>query len=619
MPGRWRSAGLWACAVLAIGWPAATSEGNEDQKKVEKPVASDPLVFLVVPRPEPLIDRLTDPRFLSYLNLSTGYQAYQKSKKGAELRAVLNLVATQLGSTWEQALRDLTGGGIVASVDADPGQPPRISLAIVARKPELLDKANEVFLNLARQDAKNKGNPDPVKTSEHAGVVLHALGGQSGIAYAITAGKLLVSNSVKNLERLIDRTVLPGKAGSNSSDPAHGLLAALGDRPEWKAARDRQGPDTMAWGFANLARLRQLDPARFSPSKRPDTGVILFFGSWYEAAMKAPHVTAAVRWSEAELGASIELPAPTGGRAPTLKGYVPEAGRGAAFLIQPPGTIASLSLWRDWSAIWESKTDLFPPETVQGFAQLDTFAGQFFGVREFGPDVLGAFHPHWRLVVARQDYQAFKAQPDLKLPAFAFVTELNQPDSDFAQRLKVAFQTFVGLSNVDAVQKKGPPLELGTEIVDGITLATAQYMLPHTNAPGAETPNQRYNFSPSAAQVGKYFILSSSAGLARALIKDLKARGEDTKTGTEKSETVVVEASGPEFARLLELNRSRLAMRVMLDRGETKENAESQVELGLALFRYLRHGRLAIRDDARSTSLELKLQLSKDGAGESRP
>jgi hypothetical protein len=612
---------MWCATVLsftalAIAGPVAASDVKGDQKQLDKPATSDPLVFLVIPRPEPLMDRLTDPRFLSYLNLSTRYQAYQKGKSAGELRATVNLIATQLASTWDQALRDLTGGGIIVNVEADPGQPPRISVAIVARKPEVLEKANQVFLNMVRQDARTKGKADPVQTSEHGGVPLHAVGGQSGIAYAIADGKLLVSNSAKNLERLVDRIGAQKPRSGNASALDQALLGALGDRAEWKVARDRQGSDTMAWGYANLGRLRQLDPQRFSPSTQPDTGAMLLFGSWYQAVVKAEQVTAAVRWTERELGASIELPVPSGGRAQSLKGYVPEPGQGVVCLIQPPGTIASLSLWRDWSTIWESKADLFPPETVQGFAQLDTVAGQFFGAREFGPDVLGAFKPHWRLVVARQDYDKQKAQPDLKLPAFALVTELNQPDSDFAQRLKVAFQTFVGLSNVDAVQKKGPPLELGTENVDGITLATAHYMTPQGTSAGDETPNQRYNFSPSAAQVDKYFLLSSSAGLARALIKDLKSGGGDKKPRERSDLTFVVEASGTEFARLLELNRNRLAMRVMLDRGETKENADAQVELGLALFRYLGQGRLAIRDDARASSLELNFHLAKDGAGE---
>ncbi len=265
---------LLTCGAVAIGWPAAAAEPKDGQTKVEKPATGDPLVFLVVPRPEPLIDRLTDSRFLSYLNLSTRYQAFQKSKRATELRAVLKLVATQLGSTWDQALCDLTGGGIVASIEADAGQPPRISLVVVARKPDVLDRASQVFLNLARQDASSKGKPDPVKTSEHGGAQVHFLGagGPSGIAYAIKDGKLLVSNSIENVECLIDRTVSPEKSGGDSPDQAHGVLAALGDRQEWKAARDRQGLDMMAWGFANLARLRQLDPARTRHRSGPIPG-----------------------------------------------------------------------------------------------------------------------------------------------------------------------------------------------------------------------------------------------------------------------------------------------------------------------------------------------------------
>ncbi len=288
-------------------------------------------------------------------------------------------------------------------------------------------------------------------------------------------------------------------------------------------------------------------------------------------------MTASIRWSTSELGAAIDLPVPKVGRAPAYKGYVPGAGKGAAPLIRTPGTIASLSLWRDMETFWESRADLFPPETVQGFAQLDTLAGQFFGGREFGADVLGQFDPHWRLVVAQQDYAALKPQPDVKYPAFAVVAELDSADSDFGERFKVAFQAIIGISNVDGNQKMAAALELGSEEVDGIKLATARYMIPRHAGSASEAPNPRYNFTPATAQVGKYLIFSSSVGLARDLIKELKSKS----AGADASETAVLEADGPELARLLEINRTRLAMQLMLGRGETKEKAESQVELGL--------------------------------------
>jgi hypothetical protein len=204
-----------------------------------------------------------------------------------------------------------------------------------------------------------------------------------------------------------------------------------------------------------------------------------------------------------------------------------------------------------------------------------------------------------------------KPAPSVKLPAFALVAELGAPEGEFSQRLKVAFQTFIGLTNVDAAQKQAPPLELGSEVVDGVTLATSRYMVPSSAPYTGESPYQRYNFSPSAAQVGKYFILSSSAGLARTLIKRLKAPADAQKLGAECDETVVLAADGAEFARLLEINRGRLVMQTMLGRGYTKEKAERYTEQVLAVLRYLGRGRLAIRDDATMSQLRLKLDLAR--------
>jgi hypothetical protein len=133
-------------------------------------------------------------------------------------------------------------------------------------------------------------------------------------------------------------------------------------------------------------------------------------------------------------------------------------------------------------------------------------------------------------------------------------------------------------------------------------------MIPRSSTPDAETPNQRYNFSPSAAQAGKYFILSSSAELARSLITTFKSGDGRTGAG-ESPETAIIEADGPELARVLESNRSRLAIPLVLDRGLSRARAESQVELGLSMLGYLGHGRLTIRDEPSATSLTLKFQL----------
>ena len=210
-------------------------------------------------------------------------------------------------------------------------------------------------------------------------------------------------------------------------------------------------------------------------------------------------------------------------------------------------------------------------------------------------------------MIAHQDHAALKPEPDVKYPAAAIVAELDAADSDFGDRFRIAFQAIIGISNVDGNQKKAAALELGSEEIDGVRLATARYTVPGKPGAAAPTPNARYNFTPAAAQVGKYMILSTSTALARDLVKVLKSQN----VGTEGADTAVLEADGPELARLLELNRNRLAMQLMLNRGETRENAEQQVELGLALLRTLGHGRLIVRDDPTVTHFQLKLDLSK--------
>jgi hypothetical protein len=459
-------------------------------------------------------------------------------------------------------------------------------------------RVNEIFLNMARQDARNKKKPDPVRISDYRGSAVHLVGGEDGkrLVYAIVSGRLVLANATKDLERLVDD------------------LLAEKDRPGNAVKRPTEAGDdasTLLRGHVDLRRLRELDPKKYTLPAKPDTGIALFFGSWYETLKQAAAIDATLRWSETQLAASLELPLPKDGRPASVKGFLPGAGDGPAPPLWPAGTIASLSLWRDWATIWESRADLLTPEAVQGTAQLDTVAGQFFQAREFGADVLGAFDPHWRLVVAQQNYAAMKPAPDQKLPAFAIVAELNGSQEDFAARLKIAFQTIVAISNVEAAQKKSAVLELGSEDLDGVTIATTKYVVSK-NAPTSREPGpQRYNFSPSVAQVGRHFILSSSVDLARSLVRDLKAAEQGRKTAKDVPATFTVEADGPELARLFEQNRSRRVMQTMLGRGETKEAAEGRVALTLALFRYLGHGRLVIADQPDRTRVDLKLDLSR--------
>jgi hypothetical protein len=588
---------LVAVGFVALLMPSAAAQAGDRPTPTAPSMANEgPAITLEVPHPSLLIDRLSDPRIQQSLRLSSQYRKFRDGPQFRQIQAVAMLIAGQLHTTWDRALRDLTGGGIVATVSADPGRDPRLELVVTSRDPKLLERLNEVFLKMARKDARDKKMPDPVRTTDYRGTVLHVLGGDKVAAYAIVSGRLAVANSIKDLERVVDRL----RADARTSVPT-----------------DRQGPmarddaHVILRGHVDVERLKKLDPKKYTLPARPNTGVVFLFGSWYEALKRARSLDAAIRWSETELSADVDLGLPGDARPASVQGFVPGLQQGALSPLRPPGTIASLSLWRDWATIWESRADLLAPEVVQGLAQFDTLAGQFFGGREFGSDVLGAFDPHWRLVVAQQDHASMKPAPDLKLPAFAIVAELNGSQEDFAARLKIAFQSIVAISNVESAQKKGPVFELGSEVVEGITIATTKYLVPRRAESASEPGATRYNYSPSIAQVGRYFIFSSSTGLARSLVEELKAGTAPGKDRKDEPATFTVEADGPELARLLDQNRSRMVMQTMLGQGETKQDAERRAGQIVDLVRYLGHGRLVVADTADRTRLELKLDLKK--------
>lgn len=589
---RLKSACLLVAALAIL--PCAAPARAADKAAPSPAPAQEPLITVELPHPALLVDRLTDPRIQQSLRLLPPYRNFLEGPQFRQLQAVVNLVSAQLGTTWDRAVRDLAGGGLVVRVLADKGTEPRVQAVITARDPKVLSRVNEIFLNMARQDAKTKKMPDPVRTSDYKGTVIHVLGGEKDrkLGYAIVSGHLALASSIRDLEPLIERLRADEKklAGPGSTTPDDASL--------------------LLRGHVDLQRLKALDPRKYTLPDRTNPGLALFFGSWYEALKRARAIDATLRWSDSQLAVGLDLPLPKDARPASIKGFLPGPGEGPAPPLRPPGTIASLSLWRDWATIWESRADLLPPEAVQGLAQLDTLAGQFFQAREFG-DLLAAFDPHWRLVVAQQDYASMKPAPDQKLPAFAIVAELNGSQDDFAARLKIAFQTIVAISNVEAAQKKNAVLELGSEELDGVTIATTKYVVSK-NAPSATEPGAtRYNFSPSTAHVGRYFILSTNVGLARSLVKELKAAEKAGRPAKDAPATFTVEADGTELSRLFEQNRSRMVMQNMLGRGETRAAAEDRVARIVAFFRYLGHGRLAITDDPDRTRLDLKLDLSR--------
>ena len=571
----------WTIALAAL----ATTPSLAGSPRGAEWISNDAAVFVEVAQPSSLLDRLTGEPLRGVLDSSPDFQKALAGDGYRHARQVADTIAGALGSKWDRALLDLIGGGVVLAIE--PSTPPRAFLIATPRDPAFLLKAQETLIGLARADAASKGQPDPVKSAEHRGIRGYGVGPK--VAYAILDGTLVVADSGESLNAIIDRSL-------DQPEPARTLA---GD-PLWQARRQAQLVEgTAAWGLARIDRLCQVDPKILAIPQQVNPLATILFGDWIEAVRKAPWASAGLTWSGERLGATLTLPTPPGGYSGASRRYLPAQGKGAPGLALPKGTIASIGLWRDLSSLWEVRSDLFSPEVVQGFAQLDTFAGTFFGGRDFGTGVLGALGTDWRLVIARQDASTFDPMPDDKYPAFALIADLKPDDEDFAVRLKSAFQSFIGLANLGSAQTKAPPLMLNSETLDGVSISTSKFLKPKAGANPGEPVNSRHNFSPTVAQVGDHFILSSSLGLVRELIPTLKRPVEASDA------TVLVQAEGAELAALIDDNRPKLVMQNMLEKGNDKPRAEVEVGLLARIVRTLGRGTLSVRDRPEAVQLRL--------------
>ena len=610
------------CAVFVI---SSRIQTRADEAAAVAPrgaewVAADSVIHVEATRPAVLLDRVLGEGFQAYLKAIPAYSRYLKSPEFVQQAAHVKFIATMLDTSWDQGLRDLTGGGAILSVEA-VGKAPAIVLVVTPKSPAFLAKTHAKLVEFARADASGKGRPDPIKTKDYRGITTYSVSPEE--AHAIVKETLVVANGFEALTRTIDRALDAPKAG----------VKVDAERAA-RQGKARSNADTVAWGVVRLDKLRALDNKFAVPDKdKVDPGATFLFGPWIEALRKSDRLSASITWSDSKLSADIDLPMARDKYSETFARYLPPKGQGAPALLAPKGVIGNLTLWRDLSSIWEVRNDIFPPQTVQNLAQLDSFAGQFFGGRDFGSGVLASLGTNWRVVVAEQDFAKINPVPDLKLPAFALVIDLKPDDDEFAQRLRVAFQSFIGLANLGAAQTKAPPLESGSEIVDGVTILTTRYLAPKVEkapetpgVPAKKAPiHQRHNFSPSAVQVGNTFVLSSSTGLARDLVPILKASGKprfDVKSSNgvaqelvptlkTRTETAVLDVNGATLARLVDANRTRLVMQNMLEKGNDKAKAETEIDVLAAIVRYLGHATLTASDADDALRFKLDFALGK--------
>ncbi len=244
--------------------------------------------------------------------------------------------------------------------------------------------------------------------------------------------------------------------------------------------------------------------------------------------------------------------------------------------------IANLTSYRDIGLWWLSKEELYAENVIAQLAQADSQLSTIFSGMDFGQDVLGSLEPGVQLIFAENKYDE-KYIPDVKIPAIAMVGKLKDPDK-LRRKLGIAFQSVVGFANINLGMNGQPQLEVETETIGDTKIKSAKYFYEE----GTEEGLLLFNFTPTIAFQGSNLILSSNRDLAIELA-ELSAQQE--VDAVEEINTRI-HIDGQALHKILSANRESLVAQNMLEEGNERQAAETQIGLLLTIADLFRDAKL---------------------------
>jgi hypothetical protein len=432
-----------------------------------------------------------------------------------------------------------------------------------------------------------------VASTQYEGITAWTFDGKE--SHAIIGKRLVLSNRPEGL-----KAVLELRADSKQ--------ASLASNRTYRAAKQAAGSDSAAWAFVNLRPLVQIpDIARLLDRQRANPLAALVFSGIVEAIRGSDWLSLGLRATEESLilRASVDSTA-SDTTGPAAFALPSEPGEGAVPNLIVPRRIAAMSLYRDLHQFYAAKDELFP-ERTSGLIFFENMMGIFFSGRDLTEEVMAQTKPEIRLVLAEQEYDPEIGTPQVKLPAFAAVFRLRNPEQ-FDAVVEEAWQKAVGLVNFTRGQQAMPGLIIERP-VQGRTKFTMAYF-SSVEVEDRTKLEQRFNFRPAVAMPGDYLILSSTDGLARDLIDTLTGETEQMAKSSAGTHSLV-EIDAGQFASILQANRATLVHGDMVKKGRTQEQAEAGIDMLLTLVQLVKQLKLSIGTDEGLTQalLELKLNL----------
>ena len=538
----------------------------------DKPdAAPDPL--RLVPEQAEFVLQITQPRRLGetavhhdLVKQLRTLEAVQELYDSTNFRRFYQLLAhfeKEMGARWPEMLDRVAGGGIVVAAKFGGMDAP--ALLVVQSKDEaalrkFIDTAGRLLEDeLARQEAKEK----PEKLTYRNTAVLRV---GKDFHVAVAGGALLVSNQEKPLQLAIDLHLDGGKQS---------VLEKASVKEARQLALNGQ-PDALAWMWLDADTIRSRNPKEGGlDPKATDPQATVLFGGWLDQFRRTPFLCGVLHERAGKIVLGLRTPCGREGMDESLAAlHAPSAEQGGALpLLEPKGTLFSISYTLDTKELWERRAKLFNEAQLKDFEQFDKSTSPLIGGNK--PSwLLSAAGPHHRFVAAHRQNDLYAKKPGVRLPAFAVVVAMRDP-KEFTQIAETALRT-AALAGLTQVKMK-----LVEEKHGGLKIVG--YRFPDDAGLEDDAADIRFNFMPCFVSVGNQFVVSSTFELAHELVDLLQ---KEAKGDPVKSETAMRMRFYPSGAAdYLQSVEDQLLAQTILDRAIGPKEARAEVQKLLSVIR----------------------------------
>jgi hypothetical protein len=458
----------------------------------------------------------------------------------------------QLGTGRFKLLDRLAGGGIALGVRF--GSPPTALLVVRGTDEKTVTHFVRLGRELLAEELALQESKERLRQTKYRGVETFGLGNDFCAAQA--GSDLLISNVQTELQRAIDLHL----------DGPRKSLAARGPLIE---ARTAMGAEPLAWAWLDLEQVHKLPGAAdVFAARRNNAQLTVLFGGLLDVASRSPFLCAGLYPQERGFTLSVRMPRGRTGMPQALSAHVPSSSQvGSRPLLEPKNVVFSTSFYLDIAKFFTERTKLFNAEQVKGIDDFDKKSAAVLAGSPFSK-LAGLAAPYHRFVVVHQDDSVYKTVPQVRLPAFALVTEMRDPEK-FGKRLDIILRSTALFAGFFA------PLRLAEERYGGTHIVGYRFS-------EERTVNERrndlfFNFSPCFARVGDQFVASSTVELCRELIEVVK---REAKQRVAASSPAVVRSQlySTGAAALLEARKDQLFTRITLDQALPPGKAAQEVQ-----------------------------------------